>query len=131
MLCIGWLNISTADLHRLPATGAEQAPEKLTCQVYQCQSLMFTKQKTNVEHALNQLMDIYNDKKDREKGKEILQTLKDFFAFLTKLCHFAPPPGGRGKMAELRKETACPAQDYIPALLAMSQGWCWCEGKKV
>lgn len=32
--------------------------------VYQCQSLMFTKQKTNVEHALNQLMDIYNDKKD-------------------------------------------------------------------
>ena len=25
---------------------------------------MFTKQKTNVEHALNQLMDIYNDKKD-------------------------------------------------------------------
>lgn len=34
-------------------------------QVYQCQSLMFTKQKTNVEHALNQLMDIYNDKKDK------------------------------------------------------------------
>ncbi|CAJ1394226.1 unnamed protein product [Effrenium voratum] len=32
--------------------------------VYQCQSLMFTKQKTNVEHALSQLMDIYNDKKD-------------------------------------------------------------------
>lgn len=36
-------------------------------QVYQCQSLMFTKQKTNVEHALNQLMDIYNDKKDRNQ----------------------------------------------------------------
>lgn len=32
--------------------------------VYQCQSLMFTKQKNNVERALNQLMDIYNDKKD-------------------------------------------------------------------
>eukprot|EP00931_Biecheleriopsis_adriatica_P087453 TRINITY_DN61918_c0_g1_i1.p1 TRINITY_DN61918_c0_g1~~TRINITY_DN61918_c0_g1_i1.p1 ORF type:complete len:1362 (+),score=379.50 TRINITY_DN61918_c0_g1_i1:247-4086(+) len=32
--------------------------------VYQCQSLMFTKQKTNVERALQQLMDIYNDKKD-------------------------------------------------------------------
>ena len=32
--------------------------------VYQCQSLMFTKQKGNVERALNQLMDIYNDKKD-------------------------------------------------------------------
>mmetsp|Transcript_138949 Transcript_138949/g.443691 ORF Transcript_138949/g.443691 Transcript_138949/m.443691 type:complete len:1347 (-) Transcript_138949:215-4255(-) len=32
--------------------------------VYQCQSLMFTKQKHNVERALNQLMDIYNDKKD-------------------------------------------------------------------
>jgi len=32
--------------------------------VYQCQSLMFTKQKANVERALNQLMDLYNDKKD-------------------------------------------------------------------
>eukprot|EP00930_Biecheleria_cincta_P046675 TRINITY_DN32219_c0_g1_i1.p1 TRINITY_DN32219_c0_g1~~TRINITY_DN32219_c0_g1_i1.p1 ORF type:complete len:1347 (+),score=315.58 TRINITY_DN32219_c0_g1_i1:89-4129(+) len=32
--------------------------------VYQCQSLMFTKAKNNVERALNQLMDIYNDKKD-------------------------------------------------------------------
>jgi len=32
--------------------------------VYQCQSLMFTKQKGNVERALNQLMDLYNDKKD-------------------------------------------------------------------
>merc|ERR1719310_247994 len=32
--------------------------------VYQCQSLIFTKQKANVERALNQLMDIYNDKKD-------------------------------------------------------------------
>eukprot|EP00443_Scrippsiella_acuminata_P048484 CAMPEP_0115266888 /NCGR_PEP_ID=MMETSP0270-20121206/51703_1 /TAXON_ID=71861 /ORGANISM="Scrippsiella trochoidea, Strain CCMP3099" /LENGTH=1292 /DNA_ID=CAMNT_0002683005 /DNA_START=234 /DNA_END=4112 /DNA_ORIENTATION=- len=32
--------------------------------VYQCQSLMFTKNKQNVERALNQLMDIYNDKKD-------------------------------------------------------------------
>jgi tetratricopeptide repeat protein 21B len=32
--------------------------------VYQCQSLMFSKQKQNVERALNQLMDIYNDKKD-------------------------------------------------------------------
>lgn len=32
--------------------------------VYQCQSLMFTKQKGNVEKALNQLMDLYNDKKD-------------------------------------------------------------------
>lgn len=32
--------------------------------VYQCQSLMFTKQKANVERALNQLMDIYNDQKD-------------------------------------------------------------------
>jgi len=32
--------------------------------VYQCQSLMFTKQKGNVERALHQLMDIYNDKKD-------------------------------------------------------------------
>jgi len=32
--------------------------------VYQCQSLMFTKQKANVERALNQLMDIYTDKKD-------------------------------------------------------------------
>eukprot|EP00406_Dinophysis_acuminata_P039023 CAMPEP_0179375406 /NCGR_PEP_ID=MMETSP0797-20121207/87788_1 /TAXON_ID=47934 /ORGANISM="Dinophysis acuminata, Strain DAEP01" /LENGTH=1226 /DNA_ID=CAMNT_0021091415 /DNA_START=14 /DNA_END=3695 /DNA_ORIENTATION=- len=32
--------------------------------VYQCQSLMFTKQKGNVERALQQLMDIYNDKKD-------------------------------------------------------------------
>ena len=32
--------------------------------VYQCQSLMFTKQKASVERALNQLMDIYNDKKD-------------------------------------------------------------------
>lgn len=32
--------------------------------VYQCQSLMFTKQKNNVERALNQLMDIYTDKKD-------------------------------------------------------------------
>ena len=30
------------------------------------------------------------------------------FFFVTKLCHFAPPPplgGERGKMAELRKET--------------------------
>lgn len=32
--------------------------------VYQCQSLMFTKSKANVERALNQLMDLYNDKKD-------------------------------------------------------------------
>eukprot|EP00933_Yihiella_yeosuensis_P014694 TRINITY_DN13064_c0_g5_i1.p1 TRINITY_DN13064_c0_g5~~TRINITY_DN13064_c0_g5_i1.p1 ORF type:complete len:1194 (-),score=308.92 TRINITY_DN13064_c0_g5_i1:80-3229(-) len=32
--------------------------------VYQCQSLMFTKQKNNVERALQQLMEIYNDKKD-------------------------------------------------------------------
>jgi len=32
--------------------------------VYQCQSLMFTKQKANVERALNQLMDLYNDQKD-------------------------------------------------------------------
>jgi len=32
--------------------------------VYQCQGLMFTKQKSNVERALTQLMDIYNDKKD-------------------------------------------------------------------
>jgi len=32
--------------------------------VYLCQSLMFTKQKANVEKALNQLMDLYNDKKD-------------------------------------------------------------------
>jgi tetratricopeptide repeat protein 21B len=31
--------------------------------VYQCQSLMFTKQKASVERALNQLMDLYNDKK--------------------------------------------------------------------
>merc|ERR1712093_765306 len=32
--------------------------------VYQCQSLMFSKQKQNVERALTQLMDIYNEKKD-------------------------------------------------------------------
>mmetsp|Transcript_60950 Transcript_60950/g.108295 ORF Transcript_60950/g.108295 Transcript_60950/m.108295 type:complete len:1353 (-) Transcript_60950:75-4133(-) len=32
--------------------------------VYQCQSLMFTKNKTNVERALASLMDLYNDKKD-------------------------------------------------------------------
>jgi len=32
--------------------------------VYQCQSLLFSKAKSNVEQALNQLMDIYNDKKD-------------------------------------------------------------------
>jgi tetratricopeptide repeat protein 21B len=32
--------------------------------VYQCQSLMFTKNKANVERALTQLMDLYNDKKD-------------------------------------------------------------------
>jgi len=32
--------------------------------VYQCQSLMYTKQKANVERALNQLMDLYNDNKD-------------------------------------------------------------------
>lgn len=32
--------------------------------VYQCQSIMFTKQKANVERGLNQLMDLYNDKKD-------------------------------------------------------------------
>eukprot|EP00442_Polarella_glacialis_P051442 CAMPEP_0115123512 /NCGR_PEP_ID=MMETSP0227-20121206/47587_1 /TAXON_ID=89957 /ORGANISM="Polarella glacialis, Strain CCMP 1383" /LENGTH=1331 /DNA_ID=CAMNT_0002525899 /DNA_START=18 /DNA_END=4010 /DNA_ORIENTATION=- len=32
--------------------------------VYACQSLMFTKQKANVEKGLNQLMDIYNEKKD-------------------------------------------------------------------
>ena len=41
--------------------------QSVSKQVYQCQSLMFTKQKTNVEHALNQLMDIYNDKKDRHQ----------------------------------------------------------------
>eukprot|EP00928_Gymnodinium_smaydae_P093057 TRINITY_DN7707_c1_g1_i1.p1 TRINITY_DN7707_c1_g1~~TRINITY_DN7707_c1_g1_i1.p1 ORF type:complete len:1369 (+),score=395.70 TRINITY_DN7707_c1_g1_i1:73-4107(+) len=32
--------------------------------VYQCQSLMFTKQKANVERALSQLMELYTDKKD-------------------------------------------------------------------
>eukprot|EP00929_Paragymnodinium_shiwhaense_P082600 TRINITY_DN4361_c0_g1_i1.p1 TRINITY_DN4361_c0_g1~~TRINITY_DN4361_c0_g1_i1.p1 ORF type:complete len:1382 (-),score=431.24 TRINITY_DN4361_c0_g1_i1:166-3750(-) len=32
--------------------------------VYQCQSLLFTKQKPNVEKALTQLMDLYNDNKD-------------------------------------------------------------------
>jgi len=32
--------------------------------VYQCQALMFTKQKANVEKALNQLVDLYNDKKE-------------------------------------------------------------------
>lgn len=32
--------------------------------VYQCQCLMFSKQKLNVERALNQLMDLYNDNKD-------------------------------------------------------------------
>mmetsp|Transcript_68417 Transcript_68417/g.198374 ORF Transcript_68417/g.198374 Transcript_68417/m.198374 type:complete len:1349 (+) Transcript_68417:99-4145(+) len=32
--------------------------------VYQCQSLMFTKNKQNVERALTMLMEIYNDKKD-------------------------------------------------------------------
>lgn len=32
--------------------------------VYQCQCLMFTKQKQNVERALNQLMDVYNENKD-------------------------------------------------------------------
>merc|ERR1719421_58868 len=32
--------------------------------VYTCQSLIFTKQKANVERALNQLMDIYNENKN-------------------------------------------------------------------
>jgi len=36
--------------------------------VYQCQSLMFTKNKSNVERALANLMDLYNDKKDYIPG---------------------------------------------------------------
>merc|ERR1712164_83347 len=32
--------------------------------VYQCQSLMLTKQKANVDRAHQQLMDLYNDKKE-------------------------------------------------------------------
>merc|ERR1719387_3383445 len=32
--------------------------------VYQCQSLLFTKQKANVDRATQQLMDLYVEKKD-------------------------------------------------------------------
>uniref|UniRef100_A0A7S2HRG3 Tetratricopeptide repeat protein 21B n=1 Tax=Zooxanthella nutricula TaxID=1333877 RepID=A0A7S2HRG3_9DINO len=43
---------------------AQKTARNPRLKVYQCQSLMFTKQKQNVERALNQLMEIYNDKKD-------------------------------------------------------------------
>eukprot|EP00927_Polykrikos_kofoidii_P039026 TRINITY_DN3346_c0_g1_i3.p1 TRINITY_DN3346_c0_g1~~TRINITY_DN3346_c0_g1_i3.p1 ORF type:complete len:1345 (+),score=240.06 TRINITY_DN3346_c0_g1_i3:136-4170(+) len=44
--------------------GAQKQAWNPRLKVYQCQSLMFTKQKANLERALTQLMELYNDKKD-------------------------------------------------------------------